>query len=270
MSTTTTTSPSEPSLRTRSSAPAATPSLAKRLLVLAYGGAVYLFFLGTFLYVMGFLFRAVVPKHVDSGAPGPLLEALLVNGGFLALFALQHAVMARPAFKRRWTRLVPAVVERSTFVLATCTILSLMVWQWRPMPEVVWHVEGPAAVALWSLSALGWGIVLLSTFLIDHFELFGLRQVVVHFLGRPAESPRFQERSLYRLVRHPLMLGFLIAFWSTPIMTVGHLFFAVMCTGYILVGVRIEERDLIAVHGEAYLDYRRRVPGILPLPRRAS
>ncbi|MBX3463871.1 MAG: isoprenylcysteine carboxylmethyltransferase family protein [Planctomycetes bacterium] len=246
----------------------AQPSVASRVLTLLYGTAVYTLFLGTFLYMIGFVAGVLVPKHIDSGPAGPLGTALLVNGGLLAAFALQHAIMARPGFKRRWTRLVPPAAERSTFVLATCTVLATMVWQWRPMPDVVWQVEGTAAIAMQAASGAGWLLVLVATFLIDHFELFGLRQVVLHFQGRNPRAAAFRERSLYRWVRHPIMLGFLIAFWATPVMTVGHLFFALMCTGYILVGVRMEEADLVRAHGDAYLDYRRRVPGLLPLPRR--
>ena len=245
-------------------------SAAGRWFALLYGSAIYLGFLVTFLYAIGFVAGYGVPKGIDDGAPAPLAEALLVNAGFLALFAVQHAVMARRGFKRRWTRVVPPSLERSTFVLATCLILVAMYWMWRPLPGIVWHVEGPAAVALLALSALGWGTVLLATFLIDHFHLFGLRQVVEHFRGRPPAPPVFRERSLYKHVRHPLMLGFLVAFWSTPHMTWGHLLFAGLCTGYILVGTQMEERDLIAEHGERYLDYKRRVPGLVPLPRRAS
>ena len=252
-----------------SNAAAATPSLASRLLSLAYGSAVYALFLGTFLYMIAFVGGVLVPKHIDSGAAAPLTTALLVNGGFLALFAVQHTIMARRGFKRRWTRIIPGQVERSTFVLATCLILIGMVWSWAPLPAVVWHVEGAAAVALWTLCGLGWAIVLVSTFLIDHFQLFGLRQVVLHALGRREEQPRFVERGLYRWIRHPLMTGFLIAFWSTPHMTVGHLFFAATCTVYILVALSIEERSLIAEHGERYLVYKRRVPGLVPRPRRA-
>ena len=265
--------PSPAAVSRNTSAPSAgfaPASFASRALSLAYGSVVYALFLGTFLYIVGFLAGAVVPKHINSGTPGSIVDALLVNGGFLALFAIQHTIMARRAFKERWTKIVPRQVERSTFVLVTCAILISMVALWRPMPEVVWSVEGAGAVVLWSLFAIGFGIVLLSTFLIDHFELFGLRQVVIHAMGRPHEAPKFVERSLYKLVRHPLMLGFLIAFWSTPNMTQGHLFFAVMCTGYIAFGLWIEERSLIAEHGEAYLDYKRRVRGILPLPRKAA
>ncbi len=255
-------------------APALTRPLAGRLASLLYGATVYALFLATFLYLVGWVAGAFVPKHVDGGAAGvpaaSTLEALLVNGAFLGLFALQHAVMARRGFKERWTRVVPPQVERSTFVLATCAVLIGMVWNWRALPQVVWHVDGAGAVALWTLSGLGWGIVLLSTFLIDHFELFGLRQVVRHFRGLDAEPPKFRERWIYRFVRHPLMLGFLIAFWSTPHMTVGHLFFAATVTVYILIALQIEERDLVTAHGDAYRDYRRRVPMLVPLPRRAA
>ena len=244
--------------------------LASRLGSLAYGATAYLLFLATFLYLVAFVSGVFVPKHVDSGEAAPLARALAIDGGFLTLFALQHTVMARRSFKRRWTRIVPKQVERSTFVLVTCAILIGMVACWQPLPQVVWHVEGAGAVALWSLAALGWATVLVSTFLIDHFELFGLRQVVLHALGRPHEEPRFRERGLYRMVRHPLMLGFLVAFWATPYMTVGHLFFAATCTGYILVALRIEEAGLIAAHGERYRDYVRRVPMLLPLPRKAG
>ena len=243
-------------------------SIASRLGSLAYGATAYLLFLATFLYLVGFVSGVLVPKHVDGGEPAAIGLALAVDGSFLALFALQHTIMARRSFKRAWTRIVPQQVERSTFVLVTCAILIGMVVCWRPMPQVVWHVDGAGAAALWSLAALGWATVLVSTFLIDHFELFGLRQVVLHALGRPHEEPRFRERGLYRVVRHPLMLGFLVAFWSTPRMTVGHLFFAATCTVYILVALRIEEAGLIAAHGERYRDYVRRVPMLLPLPRR--
>ena len=237
---------------------------------LAFGVTTYALFLGTFLYVIGFLAGVVVPKDINAGPAGAVSTALLVNGGFLALFAVQHTIMARRAFKARWTRVVPAHLERSVFVLVTCAILVGMVAAWRPLPGTVWHVEGAAAWALWTASATGWGVVLVSTFLIDHFELFGVRQTVEFALGRPQSAPRFVERSLYRVVRHPLMLGFLLAFWATPHMTWGHLFFAGMCTAYILVGVQVEERTLVAAHGDDYLDYKRRVPGILPLPRRRA
>jgi protein-S-isoprenylcysteine O-methyltransferase Ste14 len=241
----------------------ATASWASRVLSLAYGSLAYLLFLATFLYAIGFVSGLFVPRTVDGGLRATLGEALLVNGGCLALFALQHTLMARRAFKRRWTSIVPAQIERSTFVLVTCLILGTTFWQWRALPGTLWELSGPAAWCLRGASFLGWGIVLFASFLIDHFELFGLRQVVRYFLEKPAQPPQFRERSLYRQVRHPLMLGFLLAFWATPVMGTGHLFFAVMCTGYILVGIQIEERSFVAEHGESYLDYRRRVPMLL-------
>lgn len=247
-----------------------TRSLASRVATLAYGTVAYLLFFGTFLYAIGFVTGVGVPKTVSDGARVPLLEALLVNGAFLGAFAVQHTIMARRAFKDWWTRFVPAQIERSTFVLATCAILVPMYFQWRHLPGSLWELHGPAAWFLQGVAFLGFGIVLFASFLIDHFELFGLRQVVRYFRGLPAEPPLFRERSLYRRVRHPLMLGFLLAFWSTPTMSMGHLFFAAMCTGYILVGIQIEERSLIAEHGDAYRDYRRRVPMLLPLRRAGS
>ncbi|MCB9898598.1 MAG: isoprenylcysteine carboxylmethyltransferase family protein [Planctomycetes bacterium] len=237
---------------------------------MVYGLGVYAIFLATFTAVVLWLANVVLPKGIDGGEVGPLQDALLVNGAFLAGFAIQHAIMARTAFKRRWTKIVPAHLERSTFVLATCAILASMMVFWRPMPGTVWHVEGAGAVVLWTVSALGWGTVLLATFLIDHFALFGVRQVVQHARGRIDPPARFQERSLYRWVRHPLMTGFLLAFWATPHMTWGHLFFAAMCTGYIALGTRLEERTLVGEHGEAYLDYARRVPGFFPRLRKAA
>jgi protein-S-isoprenylcysteine O-methyltransferase Ste14 len=248
-------------------APDTSNSLTSRVLSLAYGSAIYALFLGTFLYVIGFVSGTFVPKHIDSGTAAPLTKALLVNGGFLTLFVVQHTIMARTAFKRWWTQIVPKQVERSTFVLATCLILIGLVWNWQPLPAVVWHIEGPAAIALWALSAAGWATVLVATMLINHFELFGLRQVVLHAFNREYEAPHFVERGLYKVVRHPLMTGFLLAFWSTPHMTVGHLFFAGMVTFYVLVGVKIEERTLLGEHGDTYRVYMRRVPGLVPRPR---
>ncbi|MFT5464698.1 MAG: protein-S-isoprenylcysteine O-methyltransferase Ste14 [Planctomycetota bacterium] len=245
-------------------------SMLSRILSLTYGVTTYALFLGTFLYLIGFLADFLVPKSINSGDVVSTTEALLVNGGFLGLFAVQHLIMARLSFKKHWTKIIPIQVERTTFVFVTCAILICMVWQWRPMPEVIWNVEGTGAVVLWALCGLGWGIVLLSTFLINHFDLFGLRQVVLHARNRAYEAPNFYERSLYKVVRHPLMLGFLIAFWFTPQMTVGHLFFAVMCTGYILVGLIVEERTLVAMHGDKYRSYRSRVRMLIPIPRSAS
>lgn len=236
-----------------------------RKLVLAYGIAVYALFLATFLYAFGFVGGLFVPKGINDGEPGAFWPSLLLNAAFLLLFAVQHAVMARPAFKDRIVRFIPRPAERSTFVLATCAILILAFWQWRPLPGVVWQVQSEwLAVLLRCTFLLGMAIVLYSSFLIDHFDLFGLRQVVLHALGRPYTQKPFVVRSLYRHVRHPLMVGFLLAFWSTPIMTEGHLLFALLTTGYILIGTRIEERDLVREHGESYLAYRRTTPGLLP------
>ena len=231
----------------------------------AYGSAAYVLFLATFLYLIGFIGGIVVPKSVDSGAATPLGQAIAINIVLVGLFGVQHSVMARPGFKRWWTRIIPEPVERSTFVLLTCVVFGIMFWQWRPIAGIIWEVEGlPGRVILWALFATGMGIVLLTTFLIDHFDLFGLRQVYLHATGKPYTQPRFQVSSFYKYVRHPLLLGFLIAMWSTPRMTVGHLVLALGFTAYILIGIRFEERDLARDHGEIYADYRRRVPMLLP------
>jgi protein-S-isoprenylcysteine O-methyltransferase Ste14 len=210
-----------------------------------------------------------VPRGIDDGVPTPAGTAIPINVGLLALFAIQHTIMARPAFKRAWTRAVPQHLERSTFVLLSTALLSLMAAEWRAMPAPVWHVESPVLVAtLAGISLVGWGIVLVSTFLIDHFELFGLTQTVSYALGRPHKHPTFKERLFYRWVRHPLMLGFLIAFWATPTMSQGHLLFAVVTTVYVLLALRIEEATLVALHGDRYRDYQRRVPMLIPTGRR--
>lgn len=235
-----------------------------RILSLVYGGVVYLVFLGVFLYAVGFVGGFLVPRTVDSGPSAALGTALLIDVGLLLLFALQHSVMARRWFKERWTRIVPRHLERSTYVLIASLVLALIFWQWRPVPGTVWSVSGAGATVLWSVFALGWIVVLVTTFLIDHFNLFGLRQVWLHFRGEPYEPPRFQKPGLYRFVRHPLYLGFLLAFWAIPEMTVGHLLFAAATTGYILLAIQFEERDLIRYHGEAYAEYRERVPMLLP------
>jgi len=237
----------------------------RRTLFLIYGLVAYALFLGAFSYAVGFVSGLLVPRTIDDGPQGPLAVALAINAGLLSLFAVQHSVMARNGFKRWWTRIVPKPIERSTFVVFTCVVLGLLFWQWRAVPEVVWEVTNPAArMLIQVMSWIGWGMVLLSTFIIDHFDLFGLRQVVLHFRGKPYALPRFKVSVLYRLVRHPLMLGFLVAFWATPRMTIGHLFFSLMTTGYILVAIQLEERDLAANHGEDYLEYRRKVPMLLP------
>ncbi len=243
----------------------AAASAASRAAMLFYGVAAYLSFLAVFLYTIGFVGGFVVPKHIENGVLVDPLSAVLVDVVLLALFALQHTVMARPAFKRWWTRIIPPPAERSTFVLCASALLALIVWQWRPLPGVVWEVRSPIAVAvLHGLYFLGWGIVLYATVLIDHFELFGLRQTIAHALDRPTEPTRFTERSLYRVVRHPLMLGFLVAFWAAPVMSPGRLLFAGVITAWALVAIRIEESTLVEMHGELYADYRRRVPALLP------
>ena len=243
------------------------PDLLGRALALTYGLVVYLFFFATFLYLVGFVGNWIVPKTIDSGlAADSVGTAVLVDLLLLGLFAAQHTIMARPAFKAWWTRYVPWCVERSTFVLLATAILVCTAWQWRPLPAVVWRVDDPAAATLLTgISLAGWGIVLVSTYLIDHWELFGVRQTIQHALGRRLESPAFKERLFYRWVRHPLMLGFLVAFWATPVMTQGHLLFAAATTAYVLIAVRIEERTLVHLHGDRYREYQRRVPMLLPL-----
>lgn len=237
----------------------------QRLLTLTFGVGSYLFFLVTFLYTMGFVANFLVPKSIDTGAPAPLVEAIIVNLALLGVFAVQHSVMARPAFKRAWTKIVPKPLERSVYVLFATAALALLLWQWRPMPAPVWTVENPIfASALWTLCALGFGLVLLSTFLINHFELFGLRQVWANFTQHTPPQQAFTTPLFYKYIRHPLYLGFIIAFWATPQMSVGHLLFAIATTGYILVGIFFEERDLIAHFGDRYRQYRRDVGMLAP------
>jgi methanethiol S-methyltransferase len=243
----------------------------RRMLAFGYGVVAYALFLGAFGYAIGFVGNLVVPKGVDSGVAGPLGTALLVDLALLTLFAVQHSGMARPAFKRWWTRIVPEPIERSTYVLLASSALIALFAFWRPLPGIVWQVSAPVAVALlWGSFALGWTIVLLSTFMIGHFDLFGLRQVWLHLRERARPADRFRTPALYRFVRHPIMLGFLIAFWSTPVMTFGHLWFALVTTGYILVAVQLEERDLVRAHGESYRRYQSEVRAFLPLPRAAG
>jgi methanethiol S-methyltransferase len=231
--------------------------LSRRLLGGLYGAACYLFFLVVFLSAIGFVGNLVVPKSIDSEDQVSLVEALPLNLLLLGLFAVQHSIMARPAFKRWWARLVPDPVERSTYVLMSSLLLALLFWQWRPLPGAVWEAEQPViAAALWGLSVVGWLMVLTSTFLIDHFDLFGLRQVYLYAAAKPYSPPPFRTPALYRVVRHPIMLGFLIAFWATPNMTWGHLLFAGMMTAYIVVGIRLEERDLRNAFGSAHEKYQ--------------
>lgn len=242
-----------------------------KLLALLYGLVSYALFLGAFLYTIGFLANAWVPKSIDSGSPGPFGEALFINFALLGLFAVQHTIMARQGFKKAWTKIIPAVAERSTFVLVSSLILILMFWQWRPMPDVVWDVQDQLGrTLLTALGWIGWLTVLMSTFAINHFDLFGLRQVASFAGGREYVPLHFTARGIYSLVRHPIMLGFIIAFWATPTMTVGHLVFAIATTAYIVIGILFEERDMVKFHGPTYLEYRKRVPMLIPLGKGAS
>jgi methanethiol S-methyltransferase len=237
----------------------------KRYLIIGYGAAAYLLFLAAFLYLIGFVANILVPRTVDHGLPAPIGQAVVVNALLVGAFGVQHSVMARPAFKAWWTRFVPPSMERSTYVVLSSAVLVLLYWQWRDMPAVIWDVRQPAGrLAVWALFWLGWAIALASTFMVSHFDLFGLRQVYLAWRGKPYTHIGFNARLLYRLVRHPLMLGFLIAFWAAPTMTAGHLLFSIAMTGYILVAVQFEERNLVAELGDEYRDYRREVPMLLP------
>lgn len=243
----------------------------KRSLVLLYGVLAYIAFLGTFLYAIGFVGNFIVPKTIDGAPQVPLAQAILINASLLLLFALQHSIMARPAFKRRWTRIIPEPMERSTFVVFTCICLLLMMWQWQPMGGIIWSIENPIAKTIMNVMfILGWGIVLISTFMINHFDLFGLRQVWLYFNGQKYEPLPFRVPLFYRFVRHPLYFGFMLAFWATPVMTVAHLFFAVMTTGYILTAIQFEEKDLITHFGEKYIEYKRKLPMIIPFSKKAK
>lgn len=237
----------------------------RRAIVLIYGAGAYALFFATFLYAIGFVGNLIVPTTIDSAPQIPTGQALLVNLALLAIFAIQHSVMARPGFKRWWTRFIPNEVERSTYVLFSSAALIVLFAFWQPMGGVIWDIDNTAGrTLLYSLFALGWLVVLVSTFLINHFDLFGLRQVWLYFRGKPYTHLRFVTPGLYKHVRHPLYVGWLLAFWATPTMTAAHLVFALATTAYILIAIRLEERDLITCHGADYADYRRRVPMLIP------
>ena len=231
-----------------------------------YGFVCYLIFLATFLYAVGFVGNVIVPKTIDSGYRGAHATALMIDLLLLGAFAVQHSVMARPGFKAVWTKFVPRSIERSTYVLFSSLLLALICWQWRPFGSPVWNVTSSRVLTdlLLGLYWLGWLILLLATFMINHFDLFGLRQVYLRMRNREYSPPHFTQRALYKIVRHPIMLGFLIAFWATPRMSLGHLIFSIATTGYILVGIALEEHDLARFHGEQYQAYRAQVPMLIP------
>lgn len=232
-----------------------------------YGFVAYAAFLAAITYAIGFVTGIGVPKSINSGAAAPFGQAVVVNALLLSVFVLQHTIMARPWFKAWWTLVIPAAIERSTFVLAASASLGLAFWLWQPLPQVVWTIQAPALrIAILCVGLAGWAIVFASSFMVNHFDLFGLRQVMFRLLGREYQPVGFKLRGFYRVTRHPLMVGFLIAFWAAPTMTVGHFLFAILTTGYIFLGTWLEERDLIAQHGESYLEYRRRVRGFIPIP----
>jgi len=237
----------------------------KRIVAFAYGLVCYVIFFGTFLYAIGFVGNLFVPKSIDSTPDGPLGQALLIDALLLGAFAIQHSVMARLGFKRWWTRIVPEPVERSTYVLFSSLALIALFAFWQPVGGVIWQVQDPVGqLVLYGLCAFGWGVILVATFLINHFDLFGLRQVWCYLRGEQCPAPAFVTPGLYRFVRHPIYVGFIIAFWATPTMTAAHLFFALLTTAYILIAIRFEERDLVTAHGARYREYRNQVPMLVP------
>jgi protein-S-isoprenylcysteine O-methyltransferase Ste14 len=250
---------------TQAISPAAPGHRIFRAAAFLYGLVAYLVFFAAFLYAMGFVGGLVVPKTIDDGPATPTVEAIVINLLLMTLFAVQHSVMARKPFKQWWTQYVPKAVERSTYVLFASLTLILLFWQWRPMPAMVWHIEEPEmAMTVMAISLVGWLIVLSSTFLINHFELFGLHQVASNLTGHEAPAPRFRTPLYYKFVRHPIYLGFVIAFWAAPAMSVGHLLFAAVTTAYIFVGIFLEERDLVEMFGDDYRRYKARVSMLLP------
>ncbi len=243
----------------------------KKTLYLLYGIICYIAFFGTILYAIGFVGNLVVPKTIDSEPQVSLIQAILINAALLLLFAMQHSIMARPAFKQWWTRIIPTALERSSFVLLSSLCLMLLMWQWQPIGGVVWSIDNSfAKTILFILYLTGWGLVFVSTFLINHFDLFGLRQVWLYFTGKPYTALPFRLPALYKLVRHPLYLGFIIAFWSTPLMTIAHLLFAILTTGYILTAIQFEERDLLTHFGDKYREYKKWAPMLIPFSKRRT
>lgn len=242
-----------------------------RILAVIYGVISYIIFLGSFLYAIAFVGDFYVPKTINSGEAGPLLQSILINAGLLGLFAIQHSGMARPGFKKWWTKIIPKPIERSTYVLIASAVLVLLMWQWQPLPETVWNVENETGgLVLQGIFWLGWGLVLYTTFLISHAHLFGLKQVRDFIKSRTMREPDFQTPGLYRYMRHPMMFGFFLAFWATPEMTVGHLLFSIATTGYILIALQLEENDLIQVFGDKYRRYREQIPMFIPIPGRKA
>ena len=239
----------------------------KRITAFIYGTASYLAMFISLLYLFGFLASVGVPKGINDGQATPLVLAFVINTGLILLFGLQHSVMARPAFKQWWTRYVPKTVERSTYVLLSAGIFYLLFWQWRPMPGVIWNLESSAAqITMWTLYVLGIALLFASTFVINHFDLFGLRQVWLNLTNKPYTYLKFKVTWFYKFVRHPLYVGWFMIFWATPLMTLGHLLLAIGMSAYILIAIRYEERDLETFHGEAYRQYRKKVPMLIPRP----